>query len=308
MKRRSPALIATAVLFTLVALAGCGTNAKPSLTPSPSPTISPSTTTTTTTGPSTGPPVEPSATAAPTTTAIPTTTGSTAAPKPTPSVTRPTQQPTPPSAQPTSVMVRVPTSRHVVALTFDAGSGAQGVGSILATLARERVPATFFLTGRFAAAQPAVVRQIAAGGYLIGNHTVDHPHLPALSDAAVRAEVTDAATTIKSISGRDTHPWFRFPYGESDLRTRQIVAGLGFRTIGWTVDTLGWKGRAAGGPDDVVRRVLGALGPGTIVLMHVGANPDDQTTFDADSLPRLIDAVRAAGYGFTTVAGDVAAP
>jgi hypothetical protein len=42
--------------------------------------------------------------------------------------------------------------------------------------------------------------------------------------------------------------------------------------------------------------------------MHVGANPEDQTTFDADALPQLIAAVRAAGYGFTTVAGDVVAP
>ena len=302
MKRRSFALVATALL---VGLAGCGTSAKPP--PVPSPTISHPT------GPTINPTTRPSATAAPTTTATPTPTVSTAAPKPTPSTSRPTQPPAPPpvqptSVQPTSVMVRVPTSRHVVALTFDAGSGAQGVGSILATLARERVPATFFLTGRFAAAAPAVVRQIAAGGYLIGNHTVDHPHLPALSDAGVRAEITDAAATIKAISNRDTRPWFRFPYGDSDLRTRQIVADLGFRAVGWTVDTLGWKGRAGGGQDDVVRRVLGALGPGTIVLMHVGANPDDQTTFDADALPRLIAAVRAAGYGFTTVAGDVAAP
>ena len=305
MKRRSRALIATAVL---IALAACGTSTK--APPAPTATISQSAgrTISPTTKPSIAPSTPQSATAAPTATPAPTPSVSTAAPKPTPPVPRPTQQPTPPAVQPTSVLVRVPTARHLVALTFDAGSGAQGVSSILATLTRERVPATFFLTGRFAAAQPAVVRQIAASGYLIGNHTVDHPHLPALSDAAVRAEVTNAAATITAISGRDTHPWFRFPYGESDPRTRQIVAGLGFRAVGWTVDTLGWKGRAAGGPDDVVRRVLGALGPGTIVLMHVGANPDDQTTFDADALPRLIATVRAAGYGFTTVVGDVATP
>jgi hypothetical protein len=35
--------------------------------------------------------------------------------------------------------------------------------------------------------------------------------------------------------------------------------------------------------------------------MHVGANPDDGTTFDADALPRLITRIRTAGYGFTTV-------
>jgi peptidoglycan/xylan/chitin deacetylase (PgdA/CDA1 family) len=46
---------------------------------------------------------------------------------------------------------------------------------------------------------------------------------------------------------------------------------------------------------------MAALRPGAIVLMHVGANPDDGTTYDADALPTLIDRLRAAGYGFTTV-------
>jgi peptidoglycan/xylan/chitin deacetylase (PgdA/CDA1 family) len=207
-----------------------------------------------------------------------------------------------------TVIDRLPTNRRVVALTFDAGAGAQGVAPILAALSHERVPATFFLTGRWVDAQPAAARQIVAAGHLVGDHTVDHPHLPALSGQAVRAEVTSAAATIARVTGRDPHPWFRFPYGESDTRTRAIIAGLGYQAVGWTVDTLGWEGRSAGGPRDVVRRVLARLSPGEIVLMHVGANPDDGTTYDADALPDVITAVRAAGYGFTTVAGDVTAP
>jgi peptidoglycan/xylan/chitin deacetylase (PgdA/CDA1 family) len=206
------------------------------------------------------------------------------------------------------VIDRLPTNRRVVALTFDAGAGAQGVAPILAALSHERVPATFFLTGRWVDAQPAAARQIVAAGHLVGDHTVDHPHLPALSGQAVRAEVTSAAATIARVTGRDPRPWFRFPYGESDTRTRAIIAGLGYQAVGWTVDTLGWEGRSAGGPRDVVRRVLARLSPGEIVLMHVGANPDDGTTYDADALPDVITAVRAAGYGFTTVAGDVTAP
>jgi hypothetical protein len=35
--------------------------------------------------------------------------------------------------------------------------------------------------------------------------------------------------------------------------------------------------------------------------MHVGANPDDGTTLDADALPQVIAGYRQAGYGFTTV-------
>jgi peptidoglycan/xylan/chitin deacetylase (PgdA/CDA1 family) len=45
----------------------------------------------------------------------------------------------------------------------------------------------------------------------------------------------------------------------------------------------------------------GALRPGAIVLMHIGSNPDDGTTLDADALPGMIGLMRAAGYGFVTL-------
>lgn len=204
---------------------------------------------------------------------------------------------------PPGIMSRLPTTRRVVALTFDAGAGTQGVDSILTALAREGVVATFFVTGQFVAAAPGLARRMDAAG-VVGNHTVDHPHLTTLADSRVSAEVLDAAQTITTVTGRSPKPWFRFPYGESDLRTRRLVASLGYRGVGWTVDTLGWRGRAAGTAADVTRRVVTALSPGEIVLMHVGANPDDGTTYDADALPQVIAAVRAAGYGFTTVGGD----
>ena len=42
-------------------------------------------------------------------------------------------------------------------------------------------------------------------------------------------------------------------------------------------------------------------GPGEIVLMHVGSNPNDHTTFDADTLLRVISGLRARGYFFVTL-------
>src|SRR5512146_1561556 len=70
----------------------------------------------------------------------------------------------------------IPTSRRVVALTFDAGANADAVPSILASLRRAGVPATFFLTGNFVRDFPAAARSIAAGGFRIGDHTISHPY------------------------------------------------------------------------------------------------------------------------------------
>jgi peptidoglycan/xylan/chitin deacetylase (PgdA/CDA1 family) len=223
---------------------------------------------------------------------------------PAPSATPSTAAPSPtstrlPDALSGRVIERLDVGRRVVALTFDCGSGAQGVPSILATLQRTGVSATFFLTGRFVQAYPATARTIAAS-HVVGNHTMTHPHLTAVGSAALRDEVTRAETAIRAAVGSAARPWFRFPFGEYDARTLAVVNDLGYAGVGWTVDTLGWKGRGAGSASDIVDRVLDRLQPGAIVLMHVGAAPDG-STLDADALPALVTAIRAAGYELTTV-------
>jgi len=76
----------------------------------------------------------------------------------------------------------------VVALTFDAGGDAAGVPSILQTLRARGVPATFFLTGRWTRRFPTAAHAVGAS-HPVGNHTDSHPHLPELSEAAVREEL-----------------------------------------------------------------------------------------------------------------------
>ncbi|GAA1243776.1 peptidoglycan/xylan/chitin deacetylase (PgdA/CDA1 family) [Oryzihumus leptocrescens] len=196
---------------------------------------------------------------------------------------------------------RVPTTSRVVALTFDAGANGDGVPAILATLRAQHVPASFYLTGDFVRAFPTLARQMAAYGR-IGNHTDNHPHLSTLSDAAVRTEVSDGAAAITAVTGRSPRPLFRFPFGEYTPHTLSLVNSMGYVAVGWTVDTLGWKGTSGGqSADTVVARVLAARTPGEIVLMHVGSNPDDHTILDADALPRVVSALRAAGYSFVTL-------
>ncbi len=196
----------------------------------------------------------------------------------------------------------IPTTRHVVALTFDAGANADAVSSILATLRRDGVPATFFLTGNFVTAFPSAARAIAAAGERIGDHTISHPYLTKLSDGAVRREITGAASQIMAVTDQNPAPLFRFPYGDADARTIALANEAGYIPVRWTVDTLGWEGTAGHISASVVAaRVLAGLRPGEIVLMHVGSNPDDHTTFDAAALPQVISELRARGYSFVTL-------
>jgi peptidoglycan/xylan/chitin deacetylase (PgdA/CDA1 family) len=103
-------------------------------------------------------------------------------------------------------------------------------------------------------------------------------------------EGLSAQTQIRSVTGAAPWLWFRFRYGDYNQHTISVVNGTGF-PVGWTVDTLGWKGTSGGiTTQTVLNRVLGSLGPGEIVLMHCGSNPDDHSTLDADALPAVIRA------------------
>jgi peptidoglycan/xylan/chitin deacetylase (PgdA/CDA1 family) len=196
---------------------------------------------------------------------------------------------------------RLPVSDKVVALTFDAGANADGVHSILSTLRAQHVRGTFLLTGSFVNAFP--VRSKAMGQYLVGNHTMTHPDLTLLSDAAVRKQVLDAQSAIVRVTGQDPRRIFRFPFGARDDRTIRLVNDLCYVSFRWTVDSLGWKGTSGGMTvKKVVDRVVGAAQPGEIVLMHVGSNPDDGSRLDARALPVIISRLRDLGYSFVTFA------
>jgi peptidoglycan/xylan/chitin deacetylase (PgdA/CDA1 family) len=198
-------------------------------------------------------------------------------------------------------LVRLQTRQHVVALTFDGGGNADAARDVLATLRRERVKATFFLTGHFVQSYPALARAIGRR-YPVGNHTVNHLDLLRLSPGAAEREVIRAAAMIQRATGRDTRPYFRFPYGSRSTRALRMVNGLGYASVRWTVDTWGWMGLSRQSVPGAVRKVVDHLVPGEIVLMHLGSSRD-HSTIDSKALPAVIHRVRARGYRFVTLAG-----
>lgn len=277
-RRRGTGLVLVlALALALAGVAACrgpGPDASPSTTTMPGLTTAP---------PS---PSEPATTSPPPTTVAPT-----------------TRPPGVPGSLLGKDLERLPTSAKLVALTFDAGANADGVGPILATLAQKGVAGTFFLTGDFVSQFPQQSRQIVGAGHRVGNHTIDHPHLPSLPDSEVRAQVLGAAQAVRSVTGADPAPFFRFPYGDRTAHTIALINDLGYVAVRWSVDSLGWQGTMGGtrGATFVRDRVLNAAVPGGIVLMHVGSHPEDHSTLDADALSGIIDGLRAQGYTFVTL-------
>jgi peptidoglycan/xylan/chitin deacetylase (PgdA/CDA1 family) len=318
-------VVTWSVAVLVAGLAACGSTPAPGGGPVPAPPASASATA----GPSSGTPAGTAATVTPTPspTATPATTptgGTASEPPSTPSnsplVTpapraTPRVSPTPSTTwqrsgpDPCAVTAKylgkdlevVPATSRIAVLTFDGGASSTGVTSILSTLDTANAAATFFLTGDFVRDHPKAAAAIAAARP-VGNHTDDHLDLTKLSSAAVVDQVRTGAAAIRSATGRPPGPWFRFPYGARDARTIGLVNRECYVAVRWTVDSLGWKGTSGGMTVAKVRdRVLASARPGMIVLMHVGANPDDGTTLDAAALPAIIAGLRAKGYSFVTL-------
>jgi len=193
-----------------------------------------------------------------------------------------------------------PGSSKTVALTFDDGPG-RSTAAILAILARYRVPATFFNIGVAMAARPWLVREEVKGGYAMGDHTWNHPHLAALSAARQAAELSQASAEQRSIAG--TMPCaFRPPYGEYDPTTLRLAQQRRMGVWLWSVDTLDWMVKGPGSSNSVQRIIWLAEQGGAllhpIVLMHDGRQGNPATV---TALPAIIQFFRSHGYRFVAL-------
>jgi peptidoglycan-N-acetylglucosamine deacetylase len=188
-----------------------------------------------------------------------------------------------------------------VALTFDAGADRGYAQDILDLLQQKRIPASFGITGLWARANPDLVKRMAAEGHLIINHTLDHHSFTGVSDqlgglsaARRRAELEEADAIIAPLVGHSTKPWYRLPYGDDDAQVAADVLPAGYsRKVGWTVDSLGWKGAQA---PDIVARCLKMAAPGGVLIFHVG-----RASQDSIALPQVIEGLRERGFAFRRV-------
>ncbi|WP_051944508.1 polysaccharide deacetylase family protein [Streptacidiphilus rugosus] len=73
------------------------------------------------------------------------------------------------------------------------------------------------------------LRELAAGGVDIGNHTLTHPCLDRCDDRQVRAEVLDAHRLLTDCLGRPPTA-FAYPNGNTDARVHRLLGEAGYRS------------------------------------------------------------------------------
>jgi peptidoglycan/xylan/chitin deacetylase (PgdA/CDA1 family) len=178
-----------------------------------------------------------------------------------------------------------------VALTFDLCPVRKGSGydqPLMDYLITHRIPATFFMSGKWMAKhEPEVDRLLGMGVFEVGTHGEVHAHLPMHDADEQRTEILGPVKTLRDYYDHEA-TLFRPPYGEYNDVTVGVVNRLGLRFIQWNIES--------GDPDptlsaeQILTRVAARVKPGSIIVFH--ANGKGRQTrrvieqLTSDILPR----------------------
>ncbi|MFF7852822.1 polysaccharide deacetylase family protein [Streptomyces sp. NPDC007904] len=212
------------------------------------------------------------------------------------------------------------TGDRTVALTFDADMTAdQGPRAaagerfdhprLIATLRAMRVPATVFMTGRWAEEYPVQARSLGRDPlFEVANHSYSHYAftgdcygLPAVPRERMRADVERAYAAFRRVGVADPMPYFRFPGGCYDRPALKALTPTGVTAVQW--DVVGGDAFATDAAA-VARQVLDGVRPGSVVVLHCTRSAAPTTE---RAVRTIVPELRRRGYRFVKVSELIAA-
>lgn len=193
-----------------------------------------------------------------------------------------------------------------ISLTFDDGPDAKVTPELLDLLAQEKVPATFFVVGRYVVKNQEILRRIAREGHAVGIHTLSHPDVAHAPDWREQLEIVGSERLLRHVAGISAEFW-RAPFTAADDPVKQLTIDgllrgqrLGYTHASYDFDTLDWMHNARDNESaaDIPMPDL-AKSDNVTVLLHDAGGPHRERTLEYTRA--LIHKAKAAGYSFHTM-------
>jgi len=168
-----------------------------------------------------------------------------------------------------------------LALTFDDGPNPAITPKLLDLLAQHNARATFFFVGKFVRQCPDLVKEAAARGHVIGNHTDSHPNLFFCGPHETREELLRCTGAIEQILWAKPR-WFRPPFGFRSPWLGEILQRHGLTNVTWSLIPGDWRVKpaawlidrmkpiAANAQANLPKAKTGAPTSGDILCLHDG--------------------------------------
>lgn len=193
-----------------------------------------------------------------------------------------------------------------ISLTFDDGPDGKITPQLLDLLAKEKVPATFFVVGRFVVKNDDIVRRMVREGHAVGVHTLSHPDMAHEPDWREQLELVGSERVLRHVTGQEAGYW-RAPFNSAeDIDKQSAIDGvlrsqrLGYAHASYDFDTLDWLHDAR--PEETAADIPMpdlAHGDNITVLLHDGGGNNRERTVEYTAA--LITKAKAAGYTFHTM-------
>ncbi|MFC6590774.1 polysaccharide deacetylase family protein [Deinococcus lacus] len=181
-----------------------------------------------------------------------------------------------------------------VALTFDDGPDPHTTPVILDALAAAGASATFFVQAGAAAAHPDLIRRMLAEGHEVAVHALHHRHAWELLPWQAYQEPLRAAEAVRRLLvslGAPAPRYHRPPHGAYTLATWLGQRRAGLQGVHWSLEAHDWHPDFT--PQQVQRRVLQQVQPGSVVVSHDGG-PGGSTA--AAALPGILAGLTQRAY------------
>ena len=203
--------------------------------------------------------------------------------------------------------------RREVALTFDALDSADGLVTVLNTLAETGIKATFFVNGEFVRRDPGASRLLADSGNEIGSMfftTVDPTDARFGSDLDyVRRGLARAEDLWFQATGKELSLIWHTPWYTTNSDVIAAGASMNYQFVGRDVDPLDWVGRSEAtdmpgayrSAHRIVEDIMARVKPGSIIPVRLGIPDGGRDDYLFNELLLLIDDLRSAGYAIVPV-------
>ena len=195
----------------------------------------------------------------------------------------------------------------MVALTFDACATLKQPNGfdrkVFDILAAERIPATFYLSGRWVEKHPASAKAIAAAPFIeLGNHSYSHPRLTLVREERLRWQIRSTSKILEERLGRRPLT-LRPPAGAWNADVVRAANQEGLPVVTWSVISGDVGGRMSAAADGRAR----ARADQARLDHHLPHQPA-RALHGSGPCPRSSRACASKGFRFVTVSQLLALP